>query len=89
MRKRLGSEPVRDLPGRNRSHDPVRWVRLIGARIRAAREERGLSRFELARASGISFASIASWETGRAAPAAIKLFQLGLALKTDPREFLP
>lgn len=42
--------------------DPAR----IGARIRAARMERGLTQDQLAVAVGVSRSAVAQWETGRA-----------------------
>ncbi|HEX2942493.1 MAG TPA: helix-turn-helix transcriptional regulator, partial [Rhodopila sp.] len=38
----------------------------IGARIRAVRQDRGITQDDLARQVGVSRSAVAQWETGRA-----------------------
>ncbi len=52
----------------------------IGARIRAARRERGLTQDGLAAAVGVSRSAVAQWETGRAGQLTQHLAALAVAL---------
>lgn len=54
----------------------------IGARIRQARECKGLTRMELAREVGVSEGAIRANEEGRASPGAAALIGLARALDT-------
>lgn len=56
---------------------PPRWT--LGDRLRKAREHAGLKQTELAQATGISRASIVSYETGRTIPSRPALLSWALA----------
>lgn len=60
----------------------------IGGRIRKYREERKISRSELARALGLSVSCISNWELGQNDPAADHLGDLCRALQVSPSELL-
>lgn len=68
-------------------------LNIIGGRVRAARESRNLTQDQLAAACqrlgwDISRVSVAKIETGARGTNEGELIILGLALKTDPGEFL-
>ena len=52
----------------------------IGTRIRAAREEQGWTRDQLAAAVGVSRSAVAQWETGRAGQVTTNLTRVAGAL---------
>jgi transcriptional regulator with XRE-family HTH domain len=52
----------------------------IGARIRSARQEQGLTQDELAQAIGVSRSAVAQWETGRAGQVMANLTRVATAL---------
>ncbi len=60
----------------------------IGSRIRKYREERKISRSELARTLGLSVSCISNWELGQNDPAADRLGDLCRALQVSPSELL-
>ena len=60
----------------------------IGSRIRKYREERGISRTELAQTLGVTLSCISNWELGQNDPAADHLRDLCRALKVSPSELL-
>ena len=55
----------------------------IGARIRAARRERGWTQETLADAVGVSRSAVAQWETDRAGQVTGNLARIAAALGTD------
>lgn len=60
----------------------------LGARIRAAREQRGLSQVQLADAVGLSRASLSNVENGKQRLLAHNLVAIAQALDMDPGTFL-
>ena len=52
-------------------------------RIRALREARGMTRYELAQAAAVSYQAIAQWENGVVAPSADKLPVLAAMLDCE------
>ena len=60
----------------------------IGSRIRKYREERKISRSELARTLGLSVSCISNWELGQNDPAADRLGDLCRALQVSPSDLL-
>lgn len=60
----------------------------IGSRIRKYREERKISRSELARTLGLTVSCISNWELGQNDPAADHLGDLCRALQVSPSELL-
>lgn len=52
----------------------------FAARLRAAREEAGLTMYEAARQAGISYATWHGWESGKAAPKVDRLPAIVTAL---------
>lgn len=58
--------------------------KLIGQRIRAAREQHGISQEELAISVGVSPQSIHQWESGRTTPRHTRMRKLAVVLKTSP-----
>lgn len=60
----------------------------IGSRIRKYREERNISRTELAQALGVTLSCISNWELGQNDPAADHLGDLCRALKVSPSVLL-
>lgn len=60
----------------------------IGGRIRKYREERKISRSELASTLGLSVSCISNWELGQNDPAADHLGDLCRALQVSPSELL-
>lgn len=61
---------------------------LIGRRIVAEREDRGLTQEDLGHLSGIDSASIRSHETGRAMLSVRSLLRIATALHKKPNHFL-
>lgn len=57
--------------------------RFAGTRLRRIREDRGITREELATATGRGYESISSYELGRAVPSVEALARMALALKVD------
>ena len=57
---------------------------MIGHRIRAAREQRGLSQEELAVSVGVTGQSIQQWESGKTTPRHTRMRKLATVLKTSP-----
>jgi transcriptional regulator with XRE-family HTH domain len=63
--------------------------RLIGERIRIARGRSKLTQQQVAKAiGGVDKTQISKWEHGHAAPSALQLLHLGLALGERPETFL-
>lgn len=60
----------------------------IGSRIRKYREERKISRSELAQTLGLTVSCISNWELGQNDPAADHLGDLCRALQVSPSELL-
>lgn len=60
----------------------------IGSRIRKYREERKISRAELAKVLGLTVSCISNWELGQNDPAADHLGDLCRALQVSPSELL-
>lgn len=60
----------------------------IGSRIRKYREERKISRTELARTLGLTVSCISNWELGQNDPAADHLGDLCRALQVSPSDLL-
>lgn len=60
----------------------------IGSRIRKYREERKISRAELAKTLGLTVSCISNWELGQNDPAADHLGDLCQALQVSPSELL-
>ena len=60
----------------------------IGGRIRKFREERKISRSELARTLGLTVSCISNWELGQNDPAADHLGDLCRALQVSPSDLL-
>ena len=60
----------------------------IGGRIRKYREDRKLSRADLAKALGVSLSCVSNWELGENGPAADHLWTLCRELRVSPSELL-
>lgn len=60
----------------------------IGSRIRKYREERKITRTELAQTLGVTLSCISNWELGQNDPAADHLGDLCQALQVSPSELL-
>lgn len=60
----------------------------IGSRIRKYREERKITRTELAQTLGVTLSCISNWELGQNDPAADHLGDLCRALQVSPSELL-
>jgi ribosome-binding protein aMBF1 (putative translation factor) len=75
-------------PRRAPSCRKERWLKLIGVRIREAREAKGWSVFDLARAADVKSSWIANVERGHV-PSTTTLYDLANALGVDARELLP
>lgn len=60
----------------------------IGAKIAAARKDRGLTQDQLAVLSDIDSSNIRSYESGRAMLSILTLVRIADALKTPPGEFI-
>ena len=60
----------------------------IGSRIRKYREERKISRTELAQTLGVTLSCISNWELGQNDPAADHLGDLCRALQVSPSDLL-
>ena len=55
-------------------------------RIRSLREARGVSRYEIAEAAGVSYAAVAQWEDGKVLPTADKLPAIAAVLGCEVGE---
>src|SRR5215212_2187387 len=64
-------------------------VNEVQQRVKAIREQRGLSQSALARESGLSFSTVSMIERGLRTPSLAALTALAEALDADPGEFLP
>lgn len=60
----------------------------IGSRIRKYREDRKLSRADLAQILGVSLSCVSNWELGENGPAADHLWELCRTLRVAPSELL-
>lgn len=60
----------------------------IGGRIRKYREDRKISRAELAKSLGVTVSCISNWELGQNDPAADHLGDLCRSLQVSPSELL-
>lgn len=60
----------------------------IGSRIRKYREDRMLSRADLAEKLGVSLSCVSNWELGENGPAADHLWNLCRVLRVAPSELL-
>lgn len=67
--------------------DPA-YYRALGRAIQVARTEQGLSRKELARRAGISYAYLSDIETGRGRPSSSALIQVARSLGMTPSRLL-
>jgi transcriptional regulator with XRE-family HTH domain len=65
------------------------WELGVGARVRAAREGRGLTTRALAALSGLSQSLLSDVENGRVLPSVASLYAIAEALGTGPAELLP
>jgi XRE family aerobic/anaerobic benzoate catabolism transcriptional regulator len=77
---------VRDPASKGRQE---RLLRDLGSRVRARREELGLSRQEAAEAAGLSVRFLATLEGGTGNISVARLADLALALGTSPGRLLP
>lgn len=55
---------------------------MTGEQIKQWREERGISRMELSRLTGVSYHSIQRWEIGKGSPSPMALIQLRQIMET-------
>lgn len=62
---------------------------MIGKRLRALREQRGMSQYELANAARVSQGLIWQLEADRKNPGLETLLRLAQALSVSPEELLP
>lgn len=62
---------------------------VVGRRIRAARERRGLKQADLAAAMGRSPTALSYWESGTRSPGLEDVVELGRVLGIDPAQLLP
>lgn len=69
--------------------DPDRLHRALGASIRAKREERGDSQGDLAKALGMSRASVVNIEAGRQRPPLATLYRIAQGYHVDVAALLP
>lgn len=58
-------------------------MKIIGGNIRALRKEKGMTQAQLAKALGISVATLSSYETGKTAPSMDLIFQIARHFKTS------
>ena len=65
------------------------WELGVGARVRTAREERGLTTRALASLAGLSQSLLSDVENGRTLPSVASLYAIAEALGTAPAELLP
>ena len=65
------------------------WELGVGTRVRAAREERGLTTRALASLAGLSQSLLSDVENGRTLPSVSSLYAIAEALGTGPAELLP
>jgi transcriptional regulator with XRE-family HTH domain len=61
--------------------DHKNLAKLIGTRIRKAREEAGMSQKELANLLSLSDKAVSSYEVGRTTPSVLYLKKIGLAVQ--------
>ena len=61
---------------------------IFGKRIRALREERGLSQEKLAQASNLTTGFVSTVESGKKTPSLTTILKLGYGLKVHPSELL-
>jgi DNA-binding transcriptional regulator YiaG len=59
---------------------------MTGDQIKQWREQRGISRMELSRLTGVSYHSIQRWELGKGLPSAMALIQLRQIIKEENNE---
>jgi len=64
-------------------------AKVIGAKIKDARREKGLKQIELAERSGLSNTTICDIEKGRMIPSVDSLFRIASALELSVGFFLP
>ena len=58
----------------------------FGKQLKQAREEKGLTRLELASLIGVQYYNISDWETNRSEPSFSLLIKLCKVLDTTPNE---
>jgi putative transcriptional regulator len=59
---------------------------MTGDQIKQWREQRGISRMELSRLTGVSYHSIQRWELGKGNPSPMALIQLRQIMKEEKEE---
>lgn len=69
--------------------DEVAFARELGARLAAARNQRGLTQDEVAAAVGLSRLTIVRYESGQLAPRSHLLRKLATALGVQLEELVP
>jgi len=74
---------------RHESEDAARILRELGRRLRALREQRGLSQMTLGLSAGVHPTYISGIERGLRNPTALNLVALAHALGVRPGELLP
>lgn len=62
--------------------------KLVGERIKAARQAAGLTQWQLAEAVGVSRSAVAQWETGRTGQVGINLSRIGAIVGVPAGELL-
>jgi transcriptional regulator with XRE-family HTH domain len=72
-----------------RADAQMRVLREFGARVRAVREERGLTQMSLAHAAGMHPTYLGSVETGQRNVALLNLYALAGALEVELADLLP
>ena len=65
------------------------WVMEVGKRIRAAREAKGLTQFEVYDRTGIFPANLSKIKQGKQEPGLTTLRRLAEALETNISQFIP
>ena len=63
-------------------------MKIIGGNIRRIRTERKMTQVQLAKAIGVTVATISSYECGKTTPTRYLLEQIAWNLKTTPSEIL-
>jgi transcriptional regulator with XRE-family HTH domain len=63
-------------------------IRTMGARIRARRNELGLSLEEAAPRCGVHWSALGALERGQRNPSVLTLLRIARGLDTDPAEFV-
>lgn len=74
------------IPGR---HGLMRFARVVGTRVREAREAADLSIFELARLARVDAAQLRRCEIGIQPPSLFMLAKIAGVLRCDVRELMP